>query len=182
MIAGPRARMHPVLPAAALLVVAAVTVAIVRAEPDLALTGDSGAALAAELAGLGARGRGSDRHVARGRHLPRAARRRGARLAGRRVEHPRRRSRVHGGASPLCRVAAAAGGGGISRTGRAAARPAGRRTARRVVRHRRRAARASRPPPSSIPMPRAACSAPPTCCSSRTPQTWGTRSARRVSR
>ena len=36
---------------------------------------------------------------------------------------------------------------------------------------------ASRPPPSSIPMPRAACSAPPTCCSSRTPQTWGTRSA-----
>jgi signal transduction histidine kinase len=42
--------MQPVLPAAALLVVAAVTVAIVRAEPDLALTGDSAAALAAELA------------------------------------------------------------------------------------------------------------------------------------
>ena len=50
MIAAHRARMQPVLPAAALLVVAAVTVAIVRAEPDLALTGDSAAALAAELA------------------------------------------------------------------------------------------------------------------------------------
>ena len=49
MITGPRARMQPVLAAAALLVGAAVTVAIVRAEPDLALTGDSGAALAAEL-------------------------------------------------------------------------------------------------------------------------------------
>jgi signal transduction histidine kinase len=49
VIAGPRARMQPVLPAAALLVVAAVTVAIVRAAPELALTGDSGAALAAEL-------------------------------------------------------------------------------------------------------------------------------------
>ena len=49
MIAGPRARMQPLLPAAALVVVAAVTVAIVRAAPDLALTGDSGAALAAEL-------------------------------------------------------------------------------------------------------------------------------------
>jgi signal transduction histidine kinase len=42
--------MQPVLPAAVLLFVAAVTVAIVRAEPDLALSGDSGAALAAELA------------------------------------------------------------------------------------------------------------------------------------
>ena len=50
MIAGPRARMQLLLPAAALLAVAAVTVAIVRAAPDLALTGDSGAALAAELA------------------------------------------------------------------------------------------------------------------------------------
>jgi hypothetical protein len=50
VIAANRARMQPVLPAAALLVVAAVTVAIVRAEPDLALTGDSAAALAAELA------------------------------------------------------------------------------------------------------------------------------------
>ena len=50
MISARRTGMHPVLPAAALLVVAAVTVAIVRAEPELALTGDSGAALAAELA------------------------------------------------------------------------------------------------------------------------------------
>jgi signal transduction histidine kinase len=50
VITGSRTRMQPVLAAAALLVVAAVTVAIVRAEPDLALTGGSGAALAAELA------------------------------------------------------------------------------------------------------------------------------------
>ena len=75
---------------------AAVTVAIVRAEPDLALAGDSGAALAAELAAAVLRGRGRDRHVARGRRVPGAARRRGARLAGRRVEHAGRRCRVHG--------------------------------------------------------------------------------------
>jgi signal transduction histidine kinase len=49
VIAGSRNRMQFLL-AAALLVVAAVTVAIVRAEPELALTGDSGGALAAELA------------------------------------------------------------------------------------------------------------------------------------
>jgi signal transduction histidine kinase len=41
------------LPAAALLAVSAVTVAIVRSEPELALTGDSGLALAIELAAAG---------------------------------------------------------------------------------------------------------------------------------
>jgi signal transduction histidine kinase len=41
------------LPAAALLAVSAVTVAIVRSDPELALTGDSGLALAIELAAAG---------------------------------------------------------------------------------------------------------------------------------
>jgi signal transduction histidine kinase len=45
-----RPRLHPALTACALLGVAAATVAIVRADPSLALTGDSGIALAAELA------------------------------------------------------------------------------------------------------------------------------------
>jgi signal transduction histidine kinase len=44
-----RARPNPAVAVAALLAVAAVTVAIVRSEPDLALAGAAGAALAAEL-------------------------------------------------------------------------------------------------------------------------------------
>jgi signal transduction histidine kinase len=49
-IARDRSGLQRSLLVAALLAVAAITVAIVRAEPDLALTGDSGAALAAGLA------------------------------------------------------------------------------------------------------------------------------------
>ena len=49
-IAHDRTAMQRMLVGAALLVVGVITVAIVRAEPDLALTGDSGVALAAELA------------------------------------------------------------------------------------------------------------------------------------
>jgi signal transduction histidine kinase len=49
MIAGTHARMHQALSVGALLAVAAATVGIVRGDPDLALAGDSGAALAAEL-------------------------------------------------------------------------------------------------------------------------------------
>ena len=45
-----RPRLHPALMVGVLLAVAAGTVAIVRGAPDLALTGDSGMALAAELA------------------------------------------------------------------------------------------------------------------------------------
>ena len=66
---------------AALLAVGVITVAIVRAEPDLALTGDSGAALAAELAAARAGRGGGGRHLASRRHLPDAARRGGARVA-----------------------------------------------------------------------------------------------------
>ncbi|HET6832828.1 MAG TPA: hypothetical protein VFH30_03100, partial [Acidimicrobiales bacterium] len=49
MTAAGHARPHPAVAAAALLAVAAATVAIVRSEPDLALAGEAGAALAAEL-------------------------------------------------------------------------------------------------------------------------------------
>jgi signal transduction histidine kinase len=49
VIAAARARPQPVAAVAALVAVAVATAAIVRAEPDLALAGDSGAALAAEL-------------------------------------------------------------------------------------------------------------------------------------
>jgi signal transduction histidine kinase len=49
-IAGDRTGLQRVLLAAALLAVSVITVAIVRAEPDLALTGNSWPALAAELA------------------------------------------------------------------------------------------------------------------------------------
>ena len=49
MIAADRAALHRALPAAALVAVAAATTTIVRGDPDLALAGESGAALAAEL-------------------------------------------------------------------------------------------------------------------------------------
>ncbi len=49
MIAAARAHAQPVAAVAALVGVAVATAAIVRAEPDLALAGDSGAALTAEL-------------------------------------------------------------------------------------------------------------------------------------
>jgi hypothetical protein len=50
MIADDRAALHRALPAVALAAVAAATTAIVRGDPDLALAGESGAALAAGLA------------------------------------------------------------------------------------------------------------------------------------
>ena len=49
MTAAAGARPHPAVAATALLAVAATTVAIVRSEPDLALAGEAGTALAAEL-------------------------------------------------------------------------------------------------------------------------------------
>jgi signal transduction histidine kinase len=49
VIAAGRVRPHPAVAVAALLVVAAATVAIVRGEPDLALASEAGATLAAEL-------------------------------------------------------------------------------------------------------------------------------------